>query len=347
MGTQVVEPALKITKAMPATTTICDTIPVVITVTNSGTGSADNIKVTDTLPAGLTVDGKNAFESVIGTLAAGQSREVRFSAKAAKAGAYSNAATATADGGLKADSGNVSTTVTAPSLDIKLECPPAQLLIGRNATFKATITNTGDAPCAATASATLPAGATFVSADAGGTSAAGKVNWNLGNLAPKASKVVTFVLNSKTAGSLQTSITGNCTNCPGTAPVANCTTSFQGVPDIGTGVSDSDGVVVVGQNHTFTYSVVNQGQVNLTNVTMVGDLSDGLEFVSATSPTAPQVAGKKLTFTIGTLTPGQKVTFNIVAKGTAAGEQGISTETRSTELKRTVRNDEQVTYVAQ
>ena len=343
----VVQPALKLAKTAPSDVTICDNIPVKLVVSNSGTGAARNVKVTDNLPAGLkTSDGRTSVTLDAGTLAAGASREFSMTLKADKAGNYTNNASAVADGGLKADSNSTTTKVTQPVLAIKAECPQG-VLIGREIACKFTVTNTGDTPAANTVvSAPVPAGTSFSSADNGGSASGGKVNWNLGTLAPNASKTIGMVVRSTNAGTIQLSATatGNCA----AAVTDGCTTPVQGVPDIGTLLTDDDGVVLVGDNHVFRYEIKNQGQVDLTNITVVCELSDGLEYVSSTAAVQARVEGKKFTFqnVHAVLKPGEVKNFTITCRGTKPGEQWIQSNTSCAELKRSNRNDEQVNYVA-
>jgi len=342
--TNVVEPALAIIKSGPAEVLICDPFPYKIIVKNPGSGQATNVRVRDNLPAGLTTtDGKTALDLPVGTLGSGESKEFTVNVKAAKAGTYSNTAGATADGGLTVESAPVSTVVRSQSLAIKAECPPA-LLIGRNATFKFVVSSTGDANCTNTqVSATLPAGADFVSADNGGTNAGGKVTWNIGNLNAKDARTVSFVVRSKTAGTLQTTATATC-GCAA-AVTDSCSTGVKGVPDIGTNIGDDTGVVNIGAAHVFTYTVKNQGQTDLTNVTMVADFDAGLDYVSTTAVGGATAAGSKVTWKIGTLKVGDTKVFTITVKGSKEGELVVQTTTTSDQTK-PVRNDEQVNYIA-
>jgi uncharacterized repeat protein (TIGR01451 family) len=343
-GTNVVNPALQITKAVSPTgdITACDSVTYTITVTNSGTGSASNVKVTDQLPDGITtMDGRNAVSFDAGTLAAGQNRQFTFQAKPGRTGTFTNNAQATADNGLTARSNDVATTVRKPVLAITKTCP-GTTRIGRPATFKITVTNTGDAPSANTVvEDPIPAGATFASASDGGTLQGGRVVWNLGTLAPRTSKELTVTMNMAAVGAINNVATarGTCAD-----PVsANCSTAFQGVADIGTLVTDGDGVVAVGANHTYTCEVKNQGQIPLTGVKMVVTLPNGLSFVS--SAANPASAGNKLTFDIGTLPPGATRQFTFTAKSSVAGELLIVGETTCNELKTPIRDDELTNFV--
>ena len=83
--TQVIQPALALSKTLPADVLHCDPIPMNITVTNTGTGVARNVKITDNLPNGLTTDkGQSTVTLDAGDLAAGQSRTFAVSLKASK-----------------------------------------------------------------------------------------------------------------------------------------------------------------------------------------------------------------------------------------------------------------------
>ncbi len=343
----VVQPALRIVKTItPADITVCDTATVKIDVTNTGSGAARNVKVRDPLPTGMmTADNKSNVEFDAGTLASNQTRSFTFPVKVSKTGSYSNKAMATADGNLSAESAAVALKATQPVLEAKAECPTG-LLIGRPATVKFTVSNKGDAACKATTfRAPIPAGTTFVSADNGGTAAAGTVTWNLGEIAPGASRMVSMQL--RTAGAGQVSVSGTAACTCAEAVTATCTFGVTGSPDIGTLLTDDDGVVIVGDDHIFRYEVENQGQVDLTNVSVIVTLPDGMTFLSSTAPKAPAVAGNKLTFTgvTGILKPGEKRAFTLTVRATTAGEKLVISETTCDQLKTPVRDDELTFFV--
>lgn len=343
--TNVVNPALKITKAVtPAEITPCDTVTYTIEVTNTGTGAANNVKVTDNLPQGVTTtDNKNALTFDAGTLAAGQSKRFTFQAKpTAKSGSFVNNASTTADNNLSAKSNDVTFVVKQPVLAITKVCPP-NVRLGKPAAFEITVTNNGDAVARGTVvEDTLPAGSTVVSASDGGTAAAGKVTWNVGDLAPKASKKLTLTLNlGASVGNVQNSASARAVCAD---PVtANCSTGVTGAPDIATLVTDDNvDIVLVGDNQPYRVEVKNQGQINLTNVKMVVTLPDGLTFVSSANATA---AGNKVTFNIGTIGVGKSFNGQFVAKASSAGEKLLVGETTCAEIKTPVRDDELTNFV--
>lgn len=340
----VVQPALRVAQTITTDALVCDTIVAHIDVANSGTGTASNVRVHDQLPSGLTTtDGKSVADFDAGTLAAGQSRSFTANLKASKTGRYETMATASADGNLNAESSTVSVTVRQPVLEITADCPE-DTLIERNTTYKITVKNKGDAACKGTTlTAQVPSGVTFAGADSGGAAADSNVNWNLGELAPGASRTVSLTIRAANAGQFFSTATasGVCG-----APVTDkCTFKAAGSPDIGATLSDADGVVLVGTNHIYTYKVVNQGQVNLTNVKCVVTLPSELDYVSTDAQPGPRIDGRKLEFSVGTLAPKASRLITFTVKATKSGEVSVTSETTCAELHNAMRKDEITNFV--
>ncbi len=341
---QVVQPAIALTHKVTPNATVCDAINATFEVKNTGSGPATNVVVTENLPAGMTtMDGGTSYTFNAGSLAQGQSKPFSLGLKTTKPGTYTIPSKVTADDGLFAQSEPQTVKVTQPALKIVAECPQGGLVgrTGRPLTFKFTVTNTGDAAANTTVSATAPSNATFASADSGGTGGAGGTTWNLGSLAPGASKTVSMTVNAVAGGAISTTATASAP-CA-TAVSAPCSATMQGLPDVGTLVSDDDGVVNVGVNHDYVCEVRNQGMVPLTNVKMTMEIPAAVTFVSSAFPN--KMENGKLTFEVGTLAVGQSKSWRFTAKATTPGEHLISGVTTCAELKTPVRDDELTNYV--
>ncbi|MBL8963550.1 MAG: DUF11 domain-containing protein [Phycisphaeraceae bacterium] len=347
-STTVVEPALKITKQItPEAILGCDPITMTVEVTNSGTGTASGVKIVDQLPAGLTnADGGSTVEIAVGDLAQGQSRPFTIPLRATRTGRFENEARASAEGGLSATSNKVATVVKQPVLTLACTASTERIIIrpGAEGCFDLTIKNAGDGISRGTVVSATVAGGTPTSAD-GGQVSGNIVTWSVGDLAAGASKTVKVCVRPTTMGEVTMSATaqGACA----TQVSTNCKINTVGTPDIFALLTDDDGVVLVGDDHILRYEVGNQGQIDLTNVTVVITLPEGLQMVSSSAPKAPVVEGRKLTFTgvTGVLRPGEKRAFTLTVKASTSGEKLVISETTADQIKTPLRNDELTVFI--
>jgi uncharacterized repeat protein (TIGR01451 family) len=311
----VTSPKLKLTKQGPAEVLRCDEITYTFEVANTGTGTIPNVKVSDTLPAGLAAaDGRKVLEFNVGNLAAGQSKSLTAKVKAEKTGKYENKATAVGDGGVQADSNVVATTVRQPALKITKNCP-AKAYGGTKVDYEITVTNVGDAEARqCTVEDQLPGNCTVNSASDGGKAAGGRVTWDLGTLAVGASKKLTLSVTPQAMGMFRNTAVAKayCAD----AVSAACETDVQGLPALLLEVVDLTDPVKVGAETVYEITVTNQGTATDTNIRVWAELHSSQSLVSATGPTANQVAGGKIGFDpLAKLAPKEKVTYRVTVKG--------------------------------
>lgn len=341
--TNVIQPALKLTKSAPAEVLLCDPIPVKFVVTNSGSGVARNVKITDNLPDGLVTEaGASSVSIPAGDLAAGQSKEFTVNLKATKRGSYKNNASAAADGGLKADA-SAGTVVKEPVLTIT-KTGPEKVFLGRNVVYEITVTNTGDGVAANTVlEDTVSTGASISGASDGGQIAGNKATWNLGNLAPNASKKVTITVKPSGRGDITDTATASA-KCA-KAVTATAKSSVVGIPAILLEVIDIEDPVQVGQNTTYVITVTNQGSSDGKNIKIVVDLEDEMEFVGADGVTAGSHAAGKVTFApLPALAPGAKASWRVVVKAVKAGDVRIKVAMNEDHLGRPVDETEATNF---
>lgn len=343
--TNVVEPALALEKRMsPEKLTTCDTAQIVFTVRNTGSGTARNVKVRDELPNGMTtMDGESVLEFNIGDIGANQAKvSDPIMVKVARAGRYTNNATAMADGGLTAESSQVAITAVQPALEIAVECP-GNRYIGRPIEYTVSVRNTGDGDCTdARVTASVPSGSTFVSATQGGTSAGGSVNWNVGALKAGERKEMTFTVSPGSSGTYRTEAVANCT-CAGEARDA-CATEVTGIPAILVEVVDNPDPIEIGNTVTYTIRVTNQGSANDNDIKVVCELPGEQSFVSAAGASTHSISGKTITFApLATLAPKAVAEWRIVAKAEAEGDVRFATSVTSREKTTPIRETESTT----
>ena len=315
--TVVTQPKLAVKKTAPATVLICEPIPYTVTVTNTGDAPASNVKLRDELPAGLLWKGNKVVTADIGTLAPGQSKQVSYAANASKGGTFVNKAVATGDGGLKAED-TARTVVQEPKLLVD-KTAPAKRFVDRSIVYEITVTNTGNGVAGNTVLVDpVPAGTRFVSATGGGKLSGGKVIWNLGDLAPKASKKMSLTLKATARGIVRNTATATakCTQASKTVQ-----TEIAGIPAILLECVDLEDPIEVGTNVTYVITVTNQGSADGTNIVIKCTLPAQQAFVSAAGPTKEAVKGKVITFApLKRLAPKAKATYRLIVKGTGVGD---------------------------
>jgi len=317
-STRVVQPAIQLVKKAPAEVLICDTIPMTLTVKNSGSSTLTAVKVNDTLPSGLTSEGKGSLAFDAGSLAPGESKEFKFNAAAAKTGEFVNKATATSAQGVSAEASST-TVVREPALTVACAAPE-QRYMGRPFDVTFTVASKGDTACAATVlEVPVPAGLTARSASDGGQIAGNKISWNFGSMAVNASKQVSASFVAPNAGNFSFNPTAKCTCAK---PVSStCQTRVVGVPAILLEKADDPDPLSAGSGETTTYTVkiTNQGSADDNNVKMVVTIAPELVPVSATGNGT--ISGQTVTFpVVPKLAPKEAVSYKIVAKGVKAGD---------------------------
>ena len=340
---KVVEPELKLVKTAPEEVLICDPIPVKFVVTNSGTGAAENVKIVDTLPAGLkTSDGRSELAFNAGTLGAGESKKFSATLKASKTGEYVNKAFANSAGGLKAQS-ETTTVVRQPVLVITKSGPELRYL-GRSVTYEITISNKGDAAAEDVVVVdTLPTGVSSVVPSNEGSLAAGKVTWKLGTLSPNKSRKVSVMMMPGKAGVITNaaSVTATCAE----SVRDSAKTSVVGIPAVLLEVIDIDDPVEVGGRTTYLITTTNQGTAVDTNISIVCTLEGNHQYVSSSGATTASAVGNKVTFApLRSLAPKAKVTWRVVVKAAKAGDVRFKVTMNTDQLTRPVEETESTNF---
>lgn len=342
--TVVVQPALQLAKTMPAEVLVCDPIPIKVSVTNNGTGTATDVKITDNLPEGLTTpDGRTAFLVNVGTLRAGETREATVEVRAARAGTYVNEATASEAGGLTATA-SAQTVVRQPVLEVTKRGPEL-VYVGRPIRYEITVTNRGDGVAKNTVlTDTLDSSISLVEAADSGQASAGRVTWNLGNINPGESKSVSLTGKAneiKTVPNLATA-TAYCAEAK-----ASISTVVKGIPALLLEVEDLEDPIEVGAQVNYAIVVTNQGSANATNIVIKCTLPAEEDYVAAKGPTKEEATAKSVVFApVPSLAPKEKTTFRVTVKGVAPNDVRFAVEMTSDQLTSPV-NETESTHIYQ
>jgi uncharacterized repeat protein (TIGR01451 family) len=324
----------------PAEVLLCDLIPVRFVVTNAGTGSVQNVKITETLPAGLrAADGKSELVFDAGTLMAGQSRQFSIELRATQTGKYVSKAVASSTTGLSIESAPTTTTVGLPVLGIS-KTGPEQQYIGRPIAYDIKITNKSDVSAKnAVLEEIVPEGVTSVKATAGAKLAGSKLIWEFGTLEPGASKDVRVSYTPTKAGILINSATA--TAYCAEAVTASMRTSVTGISALLLEVVDVEDPVRIGSYATYVIRVENQGSATATNVSITAVLEDNVRYISSAGATASSKDGQTVRFfPLGSLAPQAKAAWRVVVEAVRPGDVRFKVIMTAEQLTRPVEETE-------
>ncbi|GIX00173.1 MAG: hypothetical protein KatS3mg111_3505 [Pirellulaceae bacterium] len=361
------EAVLTLTKSdTPDPAPVGSSITYTLVVTNTGPSTANNVVVSDTLPAGLTFnnvtttagsasEAGGVVTANIPLLNPGESATITIDATidAGFAGTtLSNQATAAADEAAQVTA-NEDTTVN-PQVDLSItktdDTDPVNR--GDQLTYTLQVTNAG--PSTATNVEivdTLPAGVTFVSATGGTVTppsgGSSDVTINVGNLAAGANAVVTITVAVDQSAANSVENTAIVRSDESTAGFDTDTsnnsvsesTAVQSTSDLTITKVDSADPVIAGNSFTYTITVTNNGPSDAANTVVIDDIPDGIQITSATAsagtvtiPTSAQdtdpTNSDDLTVNLGTVADGDTVTITVNAT-VLPGTRGDLTNTVS------------------
>lgn len=340
------EPKLKLEMTGPANVPIGDTVAQEITISNPGTGTADDVSVKITLPPGLEHAKGNTLVMPVGSLAAGQSRVIRVALYATAGGKQSIQVRVT--GGLDlVQEATASVMVAAPSLSIKSRGPSLRF-VGREAVYNIRVINTGGAVANNVRIVqSVPTGFRFLSAEQGGSyePATREVIWYLGRLEPGQSEDFSASLMAVSLGKYKHEI--RVSSEGGGAATANVATTVDGTASLVVEVVDLDDPIEVGSQTAYEVRVRNEGTKSASNVKVACSVPQGVVALSARGPTAHNGNASQLSFApIPELAPGKTALYRVIVKGTGAGKHRFRVRLTSDSINKPLVFEELTYYYA-
>lgn len=329
---EVPPPQLKITKTDGVDTAKPgDSLTYTVSYENTGVTPTNDTAIVDELPQGASFvsasnggvydPGSRAVKWNLGTLAGGAKGQVTVNVKLdpvfpAGTTVLTNKATISTSTGGEVDlSDNTATDTTnvvaKAALAITKTGAPEPVEEGANLTYTIKWTVGGDAFSEnVTVVDTLPANVTFVSASDGGTAAAGKVTWNLGNITPTKNGELTLVVKVDKPLQNGTELTNSATITNKAGDTATATAKNTVHADTGYTLSITKTNNLAGQPAqagaeliwTLTYG--ESGRGTSPNAVMTDKLPAEVEFISASNGGTYDSATGVVTWQLGDLAPG-------------------------------------------
>ena len=272
-----------------------DTASYTIKVTNDGPGTARNVTLTDTLPAGVTWTEDSASCSItagvlscdFGDLASKASATVTVSGTttAAVCGSLPNTASATATNESAKDaednSDSATIVVNCPDIHVDKSADNSPISAGDTASYTIKVTNDGPGTARnVTLTDTLPAGVTWTEDSASCSITAGVLSCDFGDLAAKASATVTVsgTTTAAVCGSLPNTASATATNesAKDAEDNSDSATIVVNCPDIHVDKSADNSPISAGDTASYTIKVTNDGPGTARNVTLTDTLPAGI-----------------------------------------------------------------------
>ena len=183
----------------------------------------------------------------------------------------------------------------------------------------------------------------FVRATDDGMFADGKVTWNLGTLAPGATKTVNVTVKPNIKGTITDTATVNAVCAK---PIsAEASTKISGIPAVLLEVVDREDPIEVGETVTYEIAVTNQGSAEDTNIIVVAEMDPEMQYVSDAGPTKGNVNGRRIEFApLPQLGVGEKKIWLLTVKAAAAGDVRIRVTMDTDQLTRPVMETEATNF---
>lgn len=322
---EVAEPLLKVELKGPTEVQVGDPATQMIAVTNPGTGTAQNVDIKVTVPAGLQHSQGHELAMSIGAINPGETRMVRLPLAAVRGG--NHVVQCVAEARLTPQAapylravGETKLSVVAPSVHVKID-GPALRYKGRNGQFVVTVQNDGTAVSNNVRVVhQLPAGFKFITADAGGQhDAVGRTTaWYVGRIAPGETVALNLMLQATELGPQKHQVSALADN--GTRSEAELLTKVDGVAALVMDVSDLADPVEVGSETGYEILVRNEGTKAARNVTVACEIPEGVELVDATGPSKANKGQDLVVYeSLAEIPPGKTVKYRVMVRGKRDG----------------------------
>jgi uncharacterized membrane protein len=319
---------------------IGDRVPMVVRVTNVGSGVASHVLLYDALPAELKHPAGAEVEFDVGELQPNETREIELMLTAARPGRVSNQVMAKGEGQVAAQA-VLDVEIVAPALQVSLEGPRKRYL-ERKATYTLSVANPGTAPAREVQLVShLPKGIEFVSANNRGRydDDTHAVYWSLAELPEGEVGTVKLVMLPVEAGQHKIRLEGRAKS--DLSDRREEVIVVEGLSAIFFEVVDVEDPVEVGGETEYEIRVVNQGTKTATNIRLAALVPRQLQALTADGPTRHQMEGGRVFFEpLPRLAPKADTTYRIKVRGEEAGDQRFRVQLQSDEMDSPVTKEE-------
>jgi hypothetical protein len=293
-----------------------------LSLANPGNGDAENVVLN-------LSSGENRRQQIdVGTLPAGQRKEIPVKIVASQPGEMAIHAVAAADGGLTADAAG-KVIVRKAELGVIVEGPELTCA-GADALFVITIQNTGDAPADnVQIAATLPPAARFLGGVEGAAATAGSLRWKVASLPPGSERSFEIRLQLNAAGENRIAVQAQ--GAAGLTASGDTITTVEAAAKLKLVVNDPAGPLPTSETAVYEIQVMNRGSQAARQIKIAVQFGEGIEPVAFEGAQARIVPGQVVCQPLDQLNPGEQVTMRVKAKADRGGSHQFRVEVNSSE----------------
>jgi uncharacterized repeat protein (TIGR01451 family) len=326
---------------------IGESAPHIVTVSNPGTGVAQNVVIEVKVPQGLEHARGERLKMEVGSLNPGESRSVRLSLTATAGGEHSVQVEARAGAELRQAAAST-VNVLAPSLQLAMAGPSFRY-VGRDAQYRIAVRNSGQATTSnVRATCLVPEGFEFLSAARGGKfdAATRSVSWFVGSVGPNETVEMSLRLKPTTTGDFVQ--VASVVSEHGATVEARTETKIEGTASLVLEVADLDDPIEIGRETAYEIRVSNEGSKAASNVGLSIELPTGMTLVDAAGPSEHIAESGLVVFrSLPELPPGQTASFLVHIKGSQAGNQRIRARLVSDSIQEPLTEEEITRFYAE
>jgi hypothetical protein len=324
---QVRQPQLQLSLAGPADMVFGEEKTFTLAVSNPGSGDAENVVVQ--LAAGPT----RRQQIEVGTIPAGQRKELPVQLVASEAGEMQIHAVATGEGDLSAEAAG-KVIVRKAELAVIVQGPELKFA-GTDAAYSVVIQNTGNAAADnVQIAAALPAGAKYLGGLDGAAPTGTSLKWKLASLPAGGEKTYEVRLQLNAAGENMVAVQAQ--DATGVVATGQAVTTVEAAADLKLVVTDPSGPLATSEQAVYQVQVMNRGSDAARQVKIVMQFGEGIEPVAFEGCEAKIVPGQVLCQPLGELAAGEQVTIRVKARADRGGTHQFRVEVTSDDGARLV-----------
>lgn len=291
-------------------------------VSNPGSGDASGVVVN------IATGGNRPKEVEVGNIRAGEQVEIPVQVVANQVGELKLTASASGDGGLKADAA-AKVLVRRAQLAVAVEAPELKFA-GTEAAYKITVTNSGNAAAEdVQVSVAIPSGARYIGGISGATTTKGNLSWKVGSIAPNGQKQFEIRCQLLVEGTNRVAV--QATGKAGLSAAGDAVTEVEAVSELKLIVNDPSGPAPTGQEVAYEIQVMNRGSRAARNVKILMQFADGVEPTELAGGQGKLVTGQVVCEPLPELAAGEQVTLRVKAKAGKTGTHRYRVEVTSGE----------------